>query len=302
MRTAKAAGAPCSTPARSRRRARGRLCRGARPQVVPIEICPVLAPPCKGRSTRPGQSRKNCNRQAARHPGDRTACRARCGRARLRPVDAGTIGSFGARRREPSACPHHPSRRIGCATRAADDLPSGHARVALPPGGFLQATAEGEAILAGLVWRACRARQNPLPICLPASVPSPCGLPSACGSTAVDSDAVAVAALRKAAAGAPGLKPVEAQVRDLFRRPLVAQELSRFDAVVFDPPRQGAQAQARELARSRVPRVVAVSCNPVTFARDASILIAGGYRIGAVRPGRSISLYRACRDRRRFER
>ncbi len=73
-------------------------------------------------------------------------------------------------------------------------------------------------------------------------------------------------------------------MRDLFRRPFVAAELKRFEAVVFDPPRQGAQAQARELAASAVPIVVAVSCNPATFARDARILVDGGYRLLQVTP------------------
>jgi 23S rRNA (uracil1939-C5)-methyltransferase len=100
--------------------------------------------------------------------------------------------------------------------------------------------------------------------------------------TAADSDAAAVAALAKAAP-APGLKPVTAQVRDLFRRPLMTQELTG-DAVIFDPPRQGAETQAREIARSKVRTVVAVSCNPTTFARDAKILCDGGYRIGTVTP------------------
>jgi len=99
----------------------------------------------------------------------------------------------------------------------------------------------------------------------------------------VDNDAAAVAALRQAAA-APGLKPIEAEARDLFRRPLITSELARFDAVVFDPPRQGAQAQARVLAESKVPVVVAVSCNPATFARDARLLVDGGYRLVAVMP------------------
>ena len=81
-----------------------------------------------------------------------------------------------------------------------------------------------------------------------------------------------------------GLKPVEAVRRDLFRRPFVAAELSRLDAVVFDPPRQGAEAQARELAKSRVATIVGVSCNVTTFVRDAKILFAGGYRLTAVTP------------------
>jgi 23S rRNA (uracil1939-C5)-methyltransferase len=90
--------------------------------------------------------------------------------------------------------------------------------------------------------------------------------------------------LSKAAASTSGLKPVQAQARDLFRRPLAAQELADFDAVVFDPPRQGAQAQARALAGSKVPLVIAVSCNPGTFARDARLLIDGGYRLTQITP------------------
>ncbi len=86
------------------------------------------------------------------------------------------------------------------------------------------------------------------------------------------------------AARTPGLKPIKAEPRDLFRRPLVPPELRDFDAVVFDPPRQGAQAQALKLAASKVPVVIAVSCNAATFARDARLLIDGGYRIETVVP------------------
>jgi 23S rRNA (uracil1939-C5)-methyltransferase len=77
---------------------------------------------------------------------------------------------------------------------------------------------------------------------------------------------------------------VTAEARDLFRRPLVPIELKGFDAVVFDPPRQGAQAQVRELAASKVPTIIAVSCDADTFARDARILVDGGYRLKAVTP------------------
>jgi 23S rRNA (uracil1939-C5)-methyltransferase len=77
---------------------------------------------------------------------------------------------------------------------------------------------------------------------------------------------------------------VKAEARDLFRRPLLPLELNDFDAVVLDPPRQGAQAQVQQLAKSRVPRIIAVSCNVATFARDAKLLIEGGYRIGRVTP------------------
>ena len=93
----------------------------------------------------------------------------------------------------------------------------------------------------------------------------------------------AIAALVKAAR-TPGLRPIEATARDLFRRPFVAEELRGADVVVFDPPRQGAQAQAHALATSKVPLVIAVSCNPATFARDAKILVDGGYKLKAVTP------------------
>jgi 23S rRNA (uracil1939-C5)-methyltransferase len=101
---------------------------------------------------------------------------------------------------------------------------------------------------------------------------------------AFDSDAGAVAALQKAASATAGLKPVKAEARDLFRRPLMPPELRDYDAVVFDPPRQGAQATATQLAASKVPVVIAVSCNAATFARDARILVDGGYRLESVTP------------------
>ena len=101
---------------------------------------------------------------------------------------------------------------------------------------------------------------------------------------AADAEKGAIAALTRAAAGASGLKPIRAERRDLFRRPLIAKELAELDAVVFDPPRQGADAQARELARSGVATIIAVSCNPGTFARDAELLTDAGYRMTAVTP------------------
>lgn len=101
---------------------------------------------------------------------------------------------------------------------------------------------------------------------------------------AVDADEAALTALTRAAITTVGLKPIEVELRDLFKRPLTAAELGHFDAVVFDPPRQGALAQARELAASRVPIIVAVSCNPATFARDVAELVRGGYRLTTVTP------------------
>ena len=91
---------------------------------------------------------------------------------------------------------------------------------------------------------------------------------------------------------------MEAQTRDLFRRPLMASELKGFDAVVFDPPRQGAEAQAREIAKSNVPVAVAVSCDATTFARDAKILVGGGYKLDARHARRSVPLFISRGDRR----
>jgi len=96
---------------------------------------------------------------------------------------------------------------------------------------------------------------------------------------AVESDAAMMAALARGWRQATGLKRVTCETRDLFRRPLLPVELNRFDAVVIDPPRAGAEAQMAEIAASGVPVVASVSCNPVTFARDARVLVAGGYRV-----------------------
>lgn len=101
---------------------------------------------------------------------------------------------------------------------------------------------------------------------------------------AVESDEKALAALDFAARNTQGLKPVTIERRDLFRRPLMTAELKFYDAVVFDPPRAGAEFQSQELARSVVKKVVAVSCNPLTLARDLAILVEGGYRITGVTP------------------
>jgi len=101
---------------------------------------------------------------------------------------------------------------------------------------------------------------------------------------AADADKPAILALQKAVRNTQGLKPVTAKTRDLFREPLVPVELTPYDAVVFDPPRAGAEAQARALAKSKVKTVVAVSCEPRTFARDAAILVAGGFRLENVTP------------------
>ncbi|KAA6483766.1 class I SAM-dependent RNA methyltransferase [Rhizobium rhizogenes] len=101
---------------------------------------------------------------------------------------------------------------------------------------------------------------------------------------AVESEEKALAALDHAARNTQGLKPVSIERRDLFRRPLMAQELKNYDAVIFDPPRAGAEFQTKELARSVVKKIVAISCNPLTLARDLAILTEAGYRITKVTP------------------
>lgn len=101
---------------------------------------------------------------------------------------------------------------------------------------------------------------------------------------AVESDGPALAALENAKRGVSDLKTLTIEKRDLFFRPLAPKELDQFKGVVFDPPRAGAPAQARQIARSKVKKVVAVSCNPATLARDLRILIDGGYRLETVTP------------------
>jgi 23S rRNA (uracil1939-C5)-methyltransferase len=159
----------------------------------------------------------------------------------------------------------------------------GNATVPLPPAAFLQATAAGEAALARLVLAAC-ADAASIADLFAGIGPFALRLAERVRVLAVDDDEAALAALKRGAATAAGLKPVDVETRDLFRRPLAAAELKRFDTVVFDPPRQGAQAQARELAASKVARIVAVSCNPATFTRDAGELVRAGYRLLEVTP------------------
>ena len=155
--------------------------------------------------------------------------------------------------------------------------------VSLPPGGFLQATEASEHQLQSLVVRALGNSASIVDLF--------CG----CGTfalrlaktgqvLAVDSSEEAVAALARAAQKDSTLKKLTTNCRDLFDEPLLAKELNRFEAVVFDPPRKGAAAQAHQIAKSDVAKVAAVSCDPGTFSRDAQILIEGGYQLDWVVP------------------
>jgi 23S rRNA (uracil1939-C5)-methyltransferase len=169
------------------------------------------------------------------------------------------------------------------AERRAPVVRFGEARVRPPPGAFLQASAEAEAALAAEVLAGVEgaARVADLFAGLGTFALRVAGQAAV---HAVDSDAGMTRALAAAAHGTPGLKPVSVEARDLFHRPLGAEELAPYEAVVFDPPRAGAKAQAEALAVSGVPTVVAVSCDPATFARDARILVDGGYSLVRVVP------------------
>jgi 23S rRNA (uracil1939-C5)-methyltransferase len=167
--------------------------------------------------------------------------------------------------------------------RAPPTMGMGRAKVLLPPGAFLQATAAGEDALARLVMQYCHNAKNIADLFAGVG-PFTLRLAQHARVTAADNDAPAIAALKRAAESTPGLKPVAVQTRDLFRRPFMAAELKSFDCVVFDPPRQGAQAQASELAVSTAPTIVAVSCDRGTFARDARTLVDGGYTLVRVTP------------------
>ena len=159
----------------------------------------------------------------------------------------------------------------------------GSVRVALPPGSFLQATVAGEEALAALVAAHCKKAKHIADLFCGVG-PFALRLAEKARISAFDSDAGAVTALAKAVTSASGLKPIKAETRDLFRRPLMPQELRDYDTVVFDPPRQGAQAQVKQLAASKIATVIAVSCNVATFARDARVLIEGGFHIEGVTP------------------
>jgi 23S rRNA (uracil1939-C5)-methyltransferase len=155
--------------------------------------------------------------------------------------------------------------------------------VDIPPGAFLQASRSGEEAIVAAVLAGTGAAKRVADLyagCGTLSFP----LARRARVRAVEgakelADALGAAARQSGQAGR-----IAVETRDLTRRPLLTEELADFDAVVFDPPRDGAAAQAAQIARSRVPVVVAVSCNPATFARDARTLVDGGYRLRRVTP------------------
>lgn len=252
--------------------------------IVPIDVCPILAPGLAG-ALRAAWAIAEVLKHAGK-PLDIQVTATDSGLdVDVRgsgTIDAGRLAAL-AQAAETNKLARLTRHGELVAQRAQPLLRVGRADVPLPSGAFLQATAEGEEALARMVLEhAGKAKRV-------ADLFTGIGtfalrLAEKAGVVAADSEPAAIKALQQAASKTSGLKPVEAQVRDLFRRPFMTAELKDFDAVVFDPPRQGAEAQACELGKSAVPVVVAVSCDANTFARDAKTLTGGGYTLAAVTP------------------
>ncbi|MFD0934669.1 RNA methyltransferase, partial [Methylobacterium trifolii] len=163
-------------------------------------------------------------------------------------------------------------------------VPSGDGRLYPAPGGFLQATEAGEAALTGLVAAAFARKAKRVADLFSGCGPFTLAMARTSEVHAVEAEAAALTGLDRVFRSTHGLRRVTTEARDLFRRPLLAHDLNAYDAVVYDPPRAGAQAQVRQIAESRVPLAVGVACDPGTFARDAATLTAAGYRLERVTP------------------
>ncbi len=159
----------------------------------------------------------------------------------------------------------------------------GPATVPLPPGGFLQAVPEAEAAMVARAVEAVRGAKKIADLfCGAGTFTFP--LATVAPVLAADGSAAGIAALKAGIGSGPGMKAIMVEARDLFRRPLAPYDLRGCDAVVMDPPRAGALEQTRQLPGTKASVVVGVSCNPVTFARDARVLIDGGFRLERVTP------------------
>ena len=240
-------------------------------RVVPIDDCPILAPGLAG-ALRAAWAIAETIRGTGK-PLDIQVTATDSGL----DVDVRGSGSLDAERLAALAkvAEAHKLARLTrhgelVAQRTQPLLRVGRADVPLPPGAFLQATAEGEETLARLVTEHAGKSRHVADLFTGIGTFA-LRLAEGARVAASDSEPAPIKALQQAAGKASGLKPIDAQTRDLFRRPFMASELKNFDAVVFDPPRQGAEAQARELGKSSVPVVVAVSCDANMFARDAKI-------------------------------
>ena len=163
-------------------------------------------------------------------------------------------------------------------TRKAPDQAFGAAKVAPPAGAFLQATREGEAALVSAVMDATKGAKKVIDLFSGAGTFT---LPLAAIAEvhAVESSEEMLETLDRGWRHATGLKAVTTEVRDLYRRPLEPDELKKYDVAVLDPPRAGAEAQIATLCASKLKRIVMVSCNPITFARDSAALIEAGFAV-----------------------
>lgn len=157
----------------------------------------------------------------------------------------------------------------------------GTVAVTPPPGAFLQATPDGEATLVAAMQEATTGAKHIVDL-FSGSGTFTFPLAARAPVHAVEGDRSMIAALDHGTRHATGIKKVTSEVRDLFRRPLMAEDLAPFDAAIIDPPRAGAEAQVRELAASSIAKIGFVSCNPVTFARDAKTLTEAGYSLNWV--------------------
>ena len=253
-------------------------------EIVAITECPVLVPAIAGRlalfrdiaaaALKPGK-RGRMTVVAA----DNGLDIALDGAGRLDRRKAAMLGGFGA---EPAIA------RLtidggGIAVNRTPEIAAGPAALLPVPGGFLQAAAPAEADLSAAVL-AHVGDAAPVADLFCGIGTFSLRLAARAPVTAVESDPALLAALTAAANRTKGIKAVTTRRRDLFANPMAPVELAAYGAVVFDPPAAGARAQAAALAASTVPRVAAVSCNPATLARDAAILIAGGYRLTGVTP------------------
>jgi 23S rRNA (uracil1939-C5)-methyltransferase len=253
-------------------------------QIIEIDSCPVLAPAMSG-APAAARALAECLRGVGK-PLDINVT------ATLSGLDVDIRGcgalDFSARQALIEAANRLDLARLAnhgevLIERRAPEVLMGEARVRPPPGGFLQATVEGERILAENALAAVQGARRV------ADLFCGCGafalrLAAEHDVHAVEIDRPSLDALARAAGAASGLRPVTCEARDLHQRPLRYDELASFDAVLFDPPRAGALAQSRELAASAVQTIVAISCNAASFARDMSILAAGGYRLESVVP------------------
>jgi 23S rRNA (uracil1939-C5)-methyltransferase len=252
-------------------------------EVVDVEECPVLVPRLAAqlaalRAVAEALAAPEVRLTVLATPAGLDVA-VEAGLGRLQPAAAAALGRIVTRARLARVAVDGQT----VVERAAPLLKLAGLDVAVPAGAFVQAVEEAERAMAGLAVAAVGEARRVADLF--------CGvgtftfdLARRARVLALDREPEAIAALGASARRARGLRPIEAKVRDLFAAPLSAKELEGFDAVVFDPPRAGARNQAQQLARSGVPTVVAVSCDPGTLARDARLLVDGGYAIESVTP------------------